>query len=144
MQHQWVDITKSAHSYPKREKSERNTWAEKPRGTGLTGPADWSDRSIPTASKFKPIGLTGLHDRSDRSDSDRETASFWERGIYTPHPHPFVGADTITFQSHFWALKSTWEVLPNLSLWDLSESRLDPWVGLSETFAKREIWAVRA
>ena len=71
-----------------------------PRGTGLTGPADRSDRSGPTASLFDLTGLTGLGDRSDRSDSDKETASFLERGIYTPHPHPFMGVDAITFQSH--------------------------------------------
>ena len=81
-----------------REKNQRETLEQKkPRGTGLTGPADRSDRSIPTTSKFKQTGLTGLN---DRSDSDREMASFLERGIYTPHPHPFVGADAITFQSH--------------------------------------------
>ena len=56
------------------ERNQRETLEQKiPRGTGLTGPADRSDRSGPTASLFELIGLTGL---GDRSDSDREMASF--------------------------------------------------------------------
>ena len=59
------------------EKNQRETLgSRKPIVTGLTGPADRSDRSGPTASLFEPTGLTGLGDRSDRSDSDRATTSF--------------------------------------------------------------------
>ena len=83
------------------EKNQRETLRRRiPSVTGLTGPADRSDRSGPTASLFEPTGLTGLGNRSNRSNTDRATASFCERGIYTQHPHPFVGADAITFQSH--------------------------------------------
>ena len=74
------------------EKNQKETLGRKiPSVTGLTGPADRSDWSGPTASLFEPTSLTGPGDRSDRSDSDRATASFLERGIYTPHPHPFGG-----------------------------------------------------
>ena len=90
------------------EKSERNTWEQKIY-------CDRSDRSGPTASLFDQTGL------GDRSDSDKATASFWEKGIYTPHPHPFVSADAITFQTHLWVVRALEKVLPNLSLWDLSD-----------------------
>ena len=56
------------------EKNQKETLGRKiPSVTGLTGPADRSDRSGPTASLFEPTGLTGP---GDRSDSDRATASF--------------------------------------------------------------------
>ena len=83
------------------EKNQRETrGSRKPTVTGLTSPADGLTGRGPMASKFKPTGLTSMGDRSDRSNSDRATGSVLERGIYTPHPHPFVGADVITFQSH--------------------------------------------
>ena len=56
------------------EKNQRETLgSRKPTVTGLTGPADRSDRSGPTASLFESTGLTGL---GDWYDSDRATASF--------------------------------------------------------------------
>ena len=59
------------------EKNQRETLgSRKSTVSGLTGQADRSDRSGPTASLFEPTGLTGLGDRSDRSDSDRATTSF--------------------------------------------------------------------
>ena len=59
---------------PCEKKNQRETLgSRKSTVTGLTGQADRSDRSGPTASLFELIGLTGLW---DRSDSDRETASF--------------------------------------------------------------------
>ena len=93
MQHQWLTLPKVLIAIPC-EKNQRETLgSRKSSATGLTGRG-------PTASLFEPTGLTDLWDRSDRSNSDRATASFLERGIYTLHPHSFVGADTITFQSH--------------------------------------------
>ena len=59
------------------EKNQKETLGRKILSvTSLTGPADRSDRSGPTASLFEPTGLTGRMDRSDRSNSDRATASF--------------------------------------------------------------------
>ena len=56
------------------EKNQKETLeSRKPTVTGLTGLADRSDRSGPTASLFEPTGLTDL---GDRSDSDRATTSF--------------------------------------------------------------------
>jgi len=48
------------------EKNQRETLgSRKPIVTGLTGPADRSDRSGPTASLFELTGLTGPGDQSD-------------------------------------------------------------------------------
>ena len=59
------------------EKNQREALgSRKPIVTGLTGPADRSDRSGPTASLFELTGLAGLGEQSDRSDSDRASASF--------------------------------------------------------------------
>ena len=94
MQHQWFDITKSAHSYPMREKSERNTWEQK----------TYLDRSDRSSRPVWPVGvqrlvnlnwpiwpvwgtgLTGL--------SLTEQRLVFERGVFIPH--------TLT---HSWVLK---------------------------------------
>ena len=67
-------------------------------------------RKPPTSSiSNRPVwlvwgtGLTGL-------TQTRAMASFWERGIYTPWLHPFVGADAFPLRTHLralWALRES-------------------------------------
>ena len=60
------------------EKNQKETLGRKIHSmTGLTGPADRSDRSGPTASLFEPTDLTGL--------TLTEQRLVFERGIFIPH-----------------------------------------------------------
>ena len=85
VQHQWFNITKSAHSDSMWEKSERDTWEQKT----IWDRSDRSSRSVwPVRVQRlvylnRPVWGTGL--------TLMEQRLVFERGVFIPHISPFRG-----------------------------------------------------
>ena len=108
MQHQWFDITKSAHSYPKWEKSERNTREQK----------TYWDRSDRSSRPVWPVGVQRLVNlnwpvwpvwgTSLTGLSLTEQRLVFERGVFIPHTLTHSG---VLMLLHSRAISEPWEHL---------------------------------